>query len=221
MGVSLSARRNFFTISSTLAMPAPDFSARTDEACTTGPSAIGSVKGMPNSITSAPAAGSFSRMAKLVSMSGSPAVMKGTKAARPSCSRRAKVSDRRVTVLPCSYLFTQSVRHRENVLVTAARQANRDELVLAHLAGQLCDMGDGMGGFQRRDNAFQLGEQHESVQRLLVGDGMILHPADILEPAMFGTDAGIVQACRNGMGFQDLAVMVLQKVRARAMQHAG
>jgi hypothetical protein len=36
----------------------PLFSARKDEAWIAGPSAIGSVNGMPSSITSAPAAGS-------------------------------------------------------------------------------------------------------------------------------------------------------------------
>src|SRR6185369_12937293 len=134
MGVCRSARRNFFTISSTFAMLAPAFRARTEEACTAGPSAMGSVKGMPNSITSAPAAGSLSRMAKLVSMSGSPAVIKGTKAARPSFFKRAKVLERRVTVFLASYLFTQGMRDREDVLVTATRQTDRDDLIFFHLA---------------------------------------------------------------------------------------
>src|SRR5579872_851794 len=125
MGVVLSALRNFSTILSTLAMVAPAFSARTEEACTAGPSAMGSVKGMPSSITSAPAAGSCCRMAKLVSISGSPAVMKGTKAARPSFFRRAKVSAN-LFIGGGSYLFTQRVGDREDVLVAAARQADRN-----------------------------------------------------------------------------------------------
>src|ERR1044071_8998769 len=175
-------------------MLAPAFRARTEEACTAGPSAIGSVKGMPSSITSAPAAGSLSRMAKLVSMSGSPAVIKGTKAARPSFFRRAKVSARRLISFHTSYFFAQGMRHREDVLVAAPRQADRDDLVLFHLARHLGDMSDGMGGFQRRNNAFQLGQQHESVERLLVGDSMILPPADVFQPAMFWADARIVQA---------------------------
>ena len=35
----------------------PDFSARSEEACTAGPSAMGSENGMPSSMMSAPAAG--------------------------------------------------------------------------------------------------------------------------------------------------------------------
>ena len=38
-------------------MVAPAFSARRLDACTAGPSAMGSVNGMPSSITSAPAPG--------------------------------------------------------------------------------------------------------------------------------------------------------------------
>src|SRR6201985_1670040 len=114
-------------------MLAPAFRARTEEASTAGPSAIGSVKGMPNSITSAPAAGSLSSMAKLVSMSGSPAVMKGTKAARPSFFKRAKASARRLTAFLSSYFFAQGMGDREDVLVAAPRQADRDDLILLHL----------------------------------------------------------------------------------------
>ncbi len=72
------------------AMLAPALSARRLDACTAGPSAMGSVNGMPSSITSAPAPGSSSRIAREVSRSGSPAVMKGTKAARPCAFSSAK-----------------------------------------------------------------------------------------------------------------------------------
>ena len=45
----------------------PDFSALWDEAWIAGPSAIGSEKGMPSSMISAPEAGSDLRMASEVS----------------------------------------------------------------------------------------------------------------------------------------------------------
>src|SRR5689334_14926445 len=198
MGVFLSARRNFFTISSTLTMLAPALSARTEDACTAGPSAMGSVKGMPSSITSAPAAGSFSRIAKLVSMSGSPAVMKGTKAARPSFFSASNLAANLLMRKSGSYFFTKRMRDGKDVLVAASGKAHGDELILLHLTRDPCDMGDGMRRFQRRNDALQLGQQHEGVQRLLVGDGEILHPADILEPAMLRPHAGIVQPRRDG-----------------------
>src|ERR1700691_5178026 len=144
MGVVRLLRRHFFTISSTLTILAPAFKARTEEAGAAGPAAIGSLKGMPSSITSAPAAGNFSRMAKLVSMSGSPAVMKGTKAARPSFFRAANFAASLLMKNPGSYLLTKRVGDREYILVAASRQADGDDLVARHLRRHFHDMGDGM-----------------------------------------------------------------------------
>ena len=62
----------------------PALSARRPPAWIAGPSAIGSVNGMPSSITSAPAFGSAFRIASEVLVSGSPAIVKVTSAARPS-----------------------------------------------------------------------------------------------------------------------------------------
>src|SRR6266436_2856522 len=58
----------------------------------TGPSAIGSVKGTPNSIKVAPARASSTISSLVVSRPGSPAVMKGIKPQRPSRLSAAKVS---------------------------------------------------------------------------------------------------------------------------------
>src|SRR5262245_40813225 len=84
IGVVPSSARKARTIASVCFMSCPALSARCDEAWIAGPSAIGSVNGMPSSITSAPAAGSALRIASDVSASGSPAVRNVTNAARPS-----------------------------------------------------------------------------------------------------------------------------------------
>ena len=68
----------------------PALSARKPPAWIAGPSAIGSVNGMPSSITSAPAFGSSLRIASDVFGSGSPAIVKVTSAARPSRASSAK-----------------------------------------------------------------------------------------------------------------------------------
>jgi hypothetical protein len=57
IGVSASPARNARTSASVFFMFCPALSARRLEAWIAGPSAIGSVKGMPSSITSAPAPG--------------------------------------------------------------------------------------------------------------------------------------------------------------------
>ena len=74
-------------------MRVPAVSERMLAAWIAGPSAIGSVKGMPSSITSAPPATNASRIAGVAAASGSPAVTKHTSAALPL----AKASDSRVT----------------------------------------------------------------------------------------------------------------------------
>ena len=65
-----------------------------------GPSAIGSVNGMPSSIASAPPATSASRIGPVASVVGSPAVTNATSAARPAAAVRAKVAARRLTCPP-------------------------------------------------------------------------------------------------------------------------
>src|SRR5262245_55161430 len=100
-GVSSSAWRKARTIASVFFSVCPALSARCDDAWIAGPSAIGSVNGMPSSITSAPAFGSALMSASEVSPSGSPAVRNVTSAARPCAFSSAKrVSIRVVTDVP-------------------------------------------------------------------------------------------------------------------------
>src|SRR6187402_2420404 len=81
--------RNSSAISSTSRVVVPLPRERKLAAWIAGPSAIGSVNGMPSSITSAPPSTSASRLA---AVSPSPAVMKHTSAGRPL----AKAVERRV-----------------------------------------------------------------------------------------------------------------------------
>src|SRR5438876_6660063 len=99
IGVASSALRKARTIASVFFSVCPALSARSEEAWMAGPSAIGSVNGMPSSITSAPAAGSALRIASEVSGSGSPAVRKVTSAARPCAWSDAKRRSMRVVML--------------------------------------------------------------------------------------------------------------------------
>src|SRR5215831_1877519 len=98
IGVASSVRRKARTMASVFASVWPALSARCDDSWIAGPSAIGSVNGMPSSTTSAPAAGSAERIASDVSGSGSPAVRKVTSAARPCAFNAAKRSSIRVVM---------------------------------------------------------------------------------------------------------------------------
>jgi hypothetical protein len=86
-----------------------------------GPSAIGSVKGMPSSITSAPPSTSASRISATQSPSGegSPAVTNVTSAAR--VFGRSTAQKRWRTAIG-SKLHPQRLRNGEDVLVAAARE---------------------------------------------------------------------------------------------------
>src|SRR5215471_16620528 len=99
IGVAPSALRKARTIASVFFIVCPALSARCDDAWTAGPSAIGSVNGMPSSITSAPAFGSALIRASEVSPSGSPAVRKVTRAARPCAFSSAKRVSIRVVMI--------------------------------------------------------------------------------------------------------------------------
>ena len=71
---------SFAASSNTLSVVTPPESALILAACITGPSAVGSEKGIPSSMISAPATAIALTIASVVSRSGSPQVTKGIKA---------------------------------------------------------------------------------------------------------------------------------------------
>ena len=113
------------------------------------------------------------------------------------------------------------VGDRENVLVPAATQIHKNDRVLAHAGRDLDDVRERMGGFQCRDDAFGSRAKLEGLERLLVGCGDVLDPADIVQPGMLGPHTGVIKARADAMRFENLAIFVLQKIGAIAMQHAG
>src|SRR5690554_3292782 len=80
-------------------------------------------------------------------------------------------------------------------------------------------MGNGMRGFQCRHNSFLAAAIMESGQGFVIADAHIAGPAIVLEPSVFGAYTRIVQSGRNGVGFYDLTIFVLNDIRAVAMQH--
>src|SRR3546814_20177429 len=74
-----------------------------------------------------------------------------------------------------------------------------------------------MGAFERGDDAFGPAAELEGVERLLVGDGDIFDAAALVEPAMFGADAGILEPGRARMRLGDLAVVVMAEDRKRVV----
>ena len=81
--------------------------------------------------------------------------------------------------------------------------------------------GQRVRGFQRRDNAFGAAAVVEGVQRLLIGYRDVFDAALLVQPGVFGANAGVVQTGGDRVGVGDLTVTVLQQVGAVAVQHAG
>ena len=91
---------------------------------------------------------------------------------------------------------------------------------LAHRRRELHRVGDRVARFQRRDDALGAAEAMERGERLVVGDADVFGAADVLQVGVLGADAGVVEAGRDRVRLDDLAVVVLQQVGAVAVQHA-
>jgi hypothetical protein len=103
MGVVASFLRKRATAAMVFSRLMPDLSARCPASWIATPSAMGSEKGMPSSITSAPAAGRPAKMASKVASSGSPAMMKVTSAGRLSPFNASNRSS--IRVAPMAYPY--------------------------------------------------------------------------------------------------------------------
>ena len=79
----------------------------------------------------------------------------------------------------------------------------------------------GVGRLQRREDALGAGQQPHTLERLVVGGAEHLQPSGLEQRGELRADAGVVEAGRDGEGLGDLAVVVLEQVRARAVEDAG
>ena len=89
------------------------------------------------------------------------------------------------------------------------------------LGARSIESGDGVGGFEGGDDAFDAREKMGGFECGGIGDGGVFGTAFVGEPGVFGADRGIVEAGGDGMRGGDLAVFGLQNVRVGALQNAG
>ena len=78
-----------------------------------------------------------------------------------------------------------------------------------------------MGALQGRDDPLQARAGRERIERLTVGDRHVAGAAAVAQPGVLGAGAGVVQAGRDRVRLEDLAVLVLHDRRERAVQHTG
>lgn len=108
-----------------------------------------------------------------------------------------------------------------HVLVTTPGQADDHQVVTRQAGCPTADLGQCMGGLQRRDDAFLAAAQLEGLQRFAVGHCDVFDPALLMQPGVLGADTRVVQTGGNRMGIGDLAILVLQQVGAVAVQNTG
>src|SRR5712691_6832932 len=144
-----------------------------------GPSAMGSVNGMPISITSAPAPGSAPMMSSEVFSSGSPAMRKVTSAARPSSFKEAKRRSIRVVI----GVATSSCRSSIGRTCPASLLPHRGEADVDGADHHASERSEQLEPFLLLDN----GSRHEQPRAQEIHDVRRgdddQHPADDLLPA--------------------------------------
>src|SRR3954468_17862982 len=192
---------------STSSSRTPFDSAAVAAAWITGPSASGSENGTPSSSTSPPATAAARAASRDVSTSGKPPIRYGISAARlPLAS--AKAAD------------SWSLIEREDlgqILVAAAGERHQVErrLRVLHEPGQR------VGRLERGHDALQAGDLLERGDRLGVGDRVVDHATLVAQPRVLGPGARVVEAGRHRVGFEHLAVVVLQHGGQRAGRDAA
>src|SRR5882724_4492711 len=80
----------------------------------------------------------------------------------------------------------------EDVLVAAAAHVHHDQVVGRQARRDLGDMGECVGGFERRDDALEPARQLKRLERLVIADRDVLDAPDVVQPGMLGTDAGVI-----------------------------
>ena len=81
--------------------------------------------------------------------------------------------------------------------------------------------GDRVGGLERRDDALQPRHGLERVERLRVGDRLVGGAAGVAQVRVLRAGAGVVEAGRDRVRLEDLAVLVLHDRRVGAVQDAA
>ena len=193
----------------------PRASARPAAAWITGPSATGSEKGMPTSSMSAPPSTSASRIAALVSRSGSPSMTKAPNAPSP---RAASAREHRRVA---AHAASSSRRCACSMSLSPRPERLTTSTISVAASASFSAWAERMGGFEGADDPLRAGQQREGVERLGVGRADIVGPAAVLQVGMFRPDRRIIEPGRDRPAVGDLPVLVLQHIGLGAVQDAG
>src|SRR5574340_1120258 len=112
-------------------------------------------------------------------------------------------------------------RESFHIFIAAAGKINDNELVLVHLGRAADELSDGVRGFERGNNAFDVRQSFGGVDRVVVGHGGVFGAPKIGEPGVFRANGRIIEASGDRMRGGDLAVVRLQNVAVGTLQNTG
>src|SRR5665213_2924863 len=184
-----------------------------------GPSARGSLNGMPISAAAQPASWAARSTSTVSSRRGKPAVTYGTRAGSPPSPP------------PCSAAVSRSpggmgalavvLADGADVLVAAARQTHHDDGGRRALGSEHLGDVEGVARLQGRDDPLEAAEPVERGHGLVVVRAQIAHPAAVTQGAVLRAHTRVVEAGADRVGGEHLAVLVLHEVALRAVEHTG
>src|ERR1700741_4229609 len=108
-----------------------------------------------------------------------------------------------------------------HVLVAAAREVKNDEVAGLEPRQAFDEAGDGVGGFERRNDAFGKRQQLRRIERGLIIHSGIFGAMLVGKPGVLRTNGRIIEARGNRMRRRNLAVFILQNVGKCALENAG
>ena len=97
-------------------------------------------------------------------------------------------------------------RRGGDIFIAATRTIHHDDFVGGQFGRDFRNVRDGMRRFERGNDAFRFRQQFEPGERFVVGRKIILHPTDLAQITVFGTNRGIIEPCGNGVRQLDLRV---------------
>ncbi len=100
-------------------------------------------------------------------------------------------------------------------------EVHEDGRLGSELAAELERAREGVRGLDRGDDALGAAEQAQRLHGRGIRDGPVLGAPDGGQPRVLGADARVVEAGRDRVRLDRLAVLVLQEVAAGAVQYAG
>ena len=95
-----------------------------------------------------------------------------------------------------------------HILIAAPREIHEQNLRFRQSRAYFRGVSERMTRLERGDDSFEPTEVVKSLQRFIIRYRDVFRASVILQPGVFGPHTGIIEARRNRMRFDDLAVVI-------------